>query len=463
MTTSSRTAQRSTPRGGGRFDHRDSGNPAEAWRTLLDGLPEGRLPDVDTPIIALAAHPDDETLGCGGILAEAARRGHPVTVIIATDGEASHPESPTHTPDMLARIRRREAAEAVSLLAPGSRLVQLGLPDGQLDRAGAALRAALVDAACGGGALLLSTWEQDRHPDHAACARAARQVAATHPGCLVAEYPIWAWHWADPAGSDLPRAAMTKIPVGTDAVARRRTALHSYRSQVLPLSDRRGDEAVVGPHVTAHFDRPYDVLIDPRGCAGGSEYFSALYAASDDPWGSASRWYERRKRALLLAGLPRERFAAAFEPGCGPGHLTVELGRRCDTVLAVDAASTAVALAAAATAGMPGISVQQLDVRRHWPAMTFDLVVLSEIGYYFADLESLSDRLTAHLRGDAVVVLCHWRHPAVEHLQSAEAVHEAIRRRSRLHPIAEHREQDFLLDVLTVSGTSVARADGILD
>jgi SAM-dependent methyltransferase len=310
---------------------------------------------------------------------------------------------------------------------------------------------------------VLSTWDQDRHPDHAACARAARRFAADRTDCTVAEYPIWAWHWADPAADELPATSMRKIPVSPVAADRRWDALRRYRSQVLPLSDRPGDEAVVGPHVTAHFDRPFDVLVEPRGCASRREYFEALYADSEDPWGSGSRWYERRKRALLLSSLPRPRFAAAFEPGCGPGHLTVDLARRCDTVLAVDAVPAAVALARSATATLPGVSVRQQDIGRHWPDGTFDLVVLSEIAYYFRDLERLTHRLVTHLRRDAVVVLCHWRHPAVEHVHSAQTVHDVIRQRSGLHLVAGHREQDFLLDVLAVDGTSVARADGILD
>jgi hypothetical protein len=51
-------------------------------------------------------------------------------------------------------------------------------------------------------------------------------------------------------------------------------------------------------------------------------YFSDRYAASADPWGLAERWYESRKYALSLALLPRERYRAAFEPGCSIGVLS---------------------------------------------------------------------------------------------------------------------------------------------
>jgi LmbE family N-acetylglucosaminyl deacetylase/SAM-dependent methyltransferase len=445
------------------FDHRDRGNPPQVWQSLLDGLPELAVPGPGTQILALAAHPDDETLGCGGILALAADRGHPITVIIATDGEASHPASPTHSAGMLAAMRRVEAASAVSVLAPSARLVQLGLPDGHLDASAAALRAAVRDALAPGPAWILSPWEQDRHPDHAACARAVRHVGARRGDCVIGEYPIWAWHWADPGDHGFPVTAMHRVPVGAAAAARRQEALRCYGSQLLPLSGEPGDEAMLGPHVTAHFDRACDVLVDPRGCAGRPDYFQERYAGSDDPWGSGTRWYERRKRDLLLASLPRRRFASAFEPGCGPGHLTTMLASRCDEVLATDAAPRAVALAGAATAALPGVSVAQLDINDAWPQTRYDLVVLSEIGYYVSDLDRLARRISSGLRDDGVVVLCHWRHRAIEHLHAAETVHKAIRRRTGLSLLAAHREEDFLLDVLGVDGISVARADGVLD
>ena len=59
-------------------------------------------------------------------------------------------------------------------------------------------------------------------------------------------------------------------------------------------------------------------------------YFRDMYAASPDPYGLAERWYEARKYALSLALLPRERYGAAFEPGCSIGVLTALLAPRCD-------------------------------------------------------------------------------------------------------------------------------------
>jgi hypothetical protein len=68
----------------------------------------------------------------------------------------------------------------------------------------------------------------------------------------------------------------------------------------------------------------------------GPEYFEDVYAASEDPWGFTTRWYEERKYSLSLAMLPRRRYGDAFEPGCSIGVLTAMLASRCDRLLSCD-------------------------------------------------------------------------------------------------------------------------------
>ena len=116
-------------------------------------------------------------------------------------------------------------------------------------------------------------------------------------------------------------------------------------------------------------------------------YFRDYYASSNDPWGLAERWYERRKYALSLALLPREHYGSAFEPGCSIGVLTAQLAPRCGQLLACDAVPEAVASAQERTAGMPGVRVEQRVIPGQWPPASFDLVVFSELLYYFGDAD----------------------------------------------------------------------------
>ncbi len=115
------------------FDHRDVGTAAQEWSAtgLIDNASTLDLAGLRR-LIVVAAHPDDESLGAGGLIATAAGRGVPVTVIVATTGEASHPQSPTLLPAQLAPIRRAEVLAAVHRLAPQAVVVQLDLGDGRL-------------------------------------------------------------------------------------------------------------------------------------------------------------------------------------------------------------------------------------------------------------------------------------------------------------------------------------------
>jgi predicted TPR repeat methyltransferase len=189
-------------------------------------------------------------------------------------------------------------------------------------------------------------------------------------------------------------------------------------------------------------------------------YFDELYDRSDDPWGLDQRFYERRKLALLLASLPRQRFARAFEPGCAIGLVTRELANRCTEVVATDIAARAVELARQRTADLVNVTVHQAAFPDERPHGSFDLIVLSEVGYYCADLGLLRTAVDDLLRVDGVLVGCHWRHSAPAHPHTTERVHAALG--VGLHRLAQHVEQDFLLDVWTATPGSVARRGRIV-
>ena len=110
-----------------------------------------------------------------------------------------------------------------------------------------------------------------------------------------------------------------------------------------------------------------------------------MYQAAADPWGFEDRWYEQRKYTVSLALLPAVRYRSAFEPGCSIGVLTRMLARRCDAVLSCDVAAAAVRTAARRTGDLPHVQVEQREIPGGWPAGRFDLIVFSEILYYFGD------------------------------------------------------------------------------
>ena len=179
-------------------------------------------------------------------------------------------------------------------------------------------------------------------------------------------------------------------------------------------------------------------------------HFEALYATSSDPWNVRDAWYEQRKRTLLLACLPKARYGAAFEPGCGNGELTAALALRCDRILACDGSASAIAAARARVAGHDHVTVDQRRLPQDWPDgdAAFDLVVVSEMAYYLpADVwQGLVRRIVASLAPGGLLVMCHCRYPYDDYVTSADFVHGAAAAMPELSTRFHHAEPDFLLD-----------------
>jgi SAM-dependent methyltransferase len=178
------------------------------------------------------------------------------------------------------------------------------------------------------------------------------------------------------------------------------------------------------------------------------EYFDAMYEASPDPWSFRRRWYDHRKYALTLASLPRRRYGRAFEIGCSIGVLTEMLASRCDSLLAVDISDAAIV--EATKRDLPStVTLRQGDVPRQWPAGSFDLIVMSEVGYYFddEDLERVIALTCRDLRDGGHLVAVHWRPPVDEYPSTAQVVHDAVRSRPELSVLASYLDEHFLLEV----------------
>jgi hypothetical protein len=197
-------------------------------------------------------------------------------------------------------------------------------------------------------------------------------------------------------------------------------------------------------------------------------YFDAMYAKSRDPWQLAGRWYEWRKYAITMAMLPRPRYRHGYEPGCSVGVLTELLTTRCDHVTATDVASTA--LETTAERLERGGRSEQVTLDRRsldsgWPAGVFDLVVLSEVAYYF-DAESLRavlDRECPQLATGATVIAAHWRHAVEDYPLTGDEANFIIADTAELQALAHYSDDDVVIDVFAKGGAaqSVAASTGV--
>ena len=196
------------------------------------------------------------------------------------------------------------------------------------------------------------------------------------------------------------------------------------------------------------------------------DYFDAMYQAASDPWGFEDRWYEQRKYAISLAQLPERRYRNAFEPGCSIGVLTAMLAGRCDRLLSCDVAEAAVRAAARRTRDLPQVRVERCQLPRQWPAGRFDLIVCSEILYYFGDddLDQVIQHAVRALQPGGTLLAVHWRHPVADYPRSGDDVHKMLAARPGLARLVRHQEPDFLAEVYIrtdATPVSVAQATGL--
>ncbi len=170
-----------------------------------------------------------------------------------------------------------------------------------------------------------------------------------------------------------------------------------------------------------------------RPTAGGrlpASYFDRLYASDPDPWGFESSPYERDKYAATLAALgqPGRRFGRAFEAGCSIGVLTDLLAPRCDDLLAVDLSPPAVERARARLRDQPHVRVERRALPEELPDGGFDLVVFSEILYYWsaALLDAAMDDLANLIAPGGSLVAVHWRPRTRDYPQLGDEVHDRL-------------------------------------
>jgi SAM-dependent methyltransferase len=194
--------------------------------------------------------------------------------------------------------------------------------------------------------------------------------------------------------------------------------------------------------------------------------FDRMYAATDDPWGYRVRWYEERKRAVLLSALSRRGYDSAIEIGCGNGETTLALAPRCQALLALDASERAIAIATRRLSGHTHVELRQAVLPADWPDETYDLVVVSEMAYYLseADLKTLLDHVELGLAEGAELVFCHWRHQIVDCAMNGDQVHGVVREWARtlsLNTLVTHVEPDFVIDVLIDDTSSIAEREGL--
>lgn len=241
-----------------------AGQLHRAWRAL----PAGQVTDVtgDGCCLVLAPHPDDESLGCGGLIAACCARRQPPVVAILTDGSMSHPGSKSYPPARMASLRETETRTATRILGlADDRLIFLRCTDLEAPHAGPMfvsivehLAAVIRQFGC---TAILAPWRLDPHCDHEAASLAAA-AAATETGIRHLEYPVWGWTLpADsPIGDVTPRGWRIDI---AEFVAAKRAAIAAHASQDSDLIKDDPSGFRLPESLTAQLQEPWETYLLP--------------------------------------------------------------------------------------------------------------------------------------------------------------------------------------------------------
>lgn len=229
-------------------------------------LPFGEIEAVATGkrILILAPHADDESLGCGGLIAHALSAGSEVFVIILTDGAKSHPNSKSYPASRLIALREDEAAAAVAVLGiKPDHLVFFRYPDGSAPLRGRSLRQAVIRLADfvdrNEISMIASTWPHDPHTDHVSAHRiaagAARMSKVQHLSYLV-------WGWTLAVSTWLPVQPIRGVRLDvTQYLDVKRRAVACHKSQYSNIIEDDPSGFTIPAHLFEISERSYEVYL----------------------------------------------------------------------------------------------------------------------------------------------------------------------------------------------------------
>jgi len=219
----------------------------EEWISELGITPIWRPPV--KPMIVIAPHPDDETLGAGGLIAGHRRAGLPVIGIAVTDGEGAYTDE-----EDLGTIRRNEQERAFAVLrVEPSRVIRLKFPDRYVsdyeDRLFDFLKTVVDEET-----ILVAPWSRDPHSDHEACGRVAERIYAGR-GALLVSYLFWAWHWRAP--EEVLRQPICRFELDSQLQQAKQAALAEHHSQLM----RAQGDPILTPHLLLPARRSFETFI----------------------------------------------------------------------------------------------------------------------------------------------------------------------------------------------------------
>ncbi|MQW92588.1 PIG-L family deacetylase [Acinetobacter wanghuae] len=211
-------------------------------------------------VCLIAPHPDDEILGCAGLIQQLDALGLEIILFAVTNGTASHPNSDIYSRHQLNKVRPYESLAALKSLGLQHNIqrIELGIPDGEIY----SQKRSLEEKLCSHlkpHDVLITTFEKDGHPDHEACGQVVRQIAQTLSLSYL-QVLIWAWHWAKPQDARIPWDNALKLTLSPEQLERKALATACFESQLMP-DPSTGQAAILSKTTLDRLLQPWEVYL----------------------------------------------------------------------------------------------------------------------------------------------------------------------------------------------------------
>lgn len=217
--------------------------------------------------LIVAPHPDDESLGCGGLIALMRSKKIPVSVIMTTDGSQSHPNSKAFPPESVKRIRKKEVLNALRILGVEANMVTFldakdtSLPTKDQEGFEILLQKSIQILNDITRDLIVIPYELDPHCDHRATWQLITEALKSYRNVTVWEYLIWLYELAEREDiPDLKTGQLKKIDIGS-FLHQKKEAIASHVSQTTTMIDDDPTGFILTEDMIAHFTSPTEYFI----------------------------------------------------------------------------------------------------------------------------------------------------------------------------------------------------------
>ena len=212
-------------------------------------------------VLIVAPHPDDEILGCAGLMQHIYAYDPKIDIIIiaVTNGTASHPHSRLYSAEQLNQIRPQETLTALHVLQLDNvQRIAVNIQDGEIQQSQSRLHDFLKQYISPHD-LLISTYEKDGHPDHEYTAHVVKDIAhqfqLRHLQVL-----IWAWHWAQPNDPQIDWEHAYRLDLSHTDLEKKRQAIDCFQSQIEPDPTTQA-AAILSANTIDRILMPYEVYL----------------------------------------------------------------------------------------------------------------------------------------------------------------------------------------------------------